>query len=327
MKTKVSVIVPVCNVEKYLEDAITSVLHQTLEDFEIIAVDDGSTDRSGEILDKYAERDSRIHVIHKKNTGYGHTMNVGIDAAKGEYIAFLEADDQMNPNMLKDLYTVASSMKVEIVKADFVKFWDSPEGIKERMVRTALKPSMYYRVFNPKTAEPAFFLCAVMSWTGIYQRDFLERWNIRHNETPGAAYQDNGFWFQIMSRATKVTFIDSIGYRYRIDNPNSSVRQTGRIYSMNEEYAFIYSYIFTRPELHYMFPVYWYRKYENDRFTLRRIIKSARYNYVKHMEEEFRSAANRGSLNPAYFTKKYWDEVQLLLNDVDAYFEQYGNME
>ena len=90
---KVSIIMPACNVQSFLKECMDSVVSQTLEDIEIICVDDGSTDSTGEILDQYAQADSRVKVIHKVNTGYGNSMNVGLDAASGEYIGIIETDD------------------------------------------------------------------------------------------------------------------------------------------------------------------------------------------------------------------------------------------
>ena len=108
---KVSVIIPVYNAEKYVKDALESVMVQSLTEIEILAVDDGSTDRTGEILEDYSQKDERIRVIHKKNTGYGNTMNVGMDHARGKYLAVLESDDRMLPDMLKNLYTVAETLQ------------------------------------------------------------------------------------------------------------------------------------------------------------------------------------------------------------------------
>lgn len=104
---KVSILMPACNVEKFLRECMDSVVNQTLEDIEIICIDDGSKDATGDILDEYAEKDSRIKVIHKPNSGYGHSMNVGIDNATGEYIGIVETDDFADLNMFEELYAVA----------------------------------------------------------------------------------------------------------------------------------------------------------------------------------------------------------------------------
>lgn len=109
---KVSVIVPIYNTEKYLRRCIDSILAQTYTDFELILIDDGSTDNSGKICDEYAKINSRIHVIHKQNCGVSSARNVGIDTAKGEYIAFVDADDFVDKNYLSALALQSADMIV-----------------------------------------------------------------------------------------------------------------------------------------------------------------------------------------------------------------------
>ena len=100
----VSVIVPVFNVEKYLDKCIESLIKQKLKDIEIILVDDGSTDLSGKICDEWKTRDSRIQVIHKKNGGLSDARNVGVELAKGKYIGFVDSDDYVSDDMFQILY-------------------------------------------------------------------------------------------------------------------------------------------------------------------------------------------------------------------------------
>ena len=108
MDIKVSVIVPVYNVENYIEQALNSLLGQTLSDLEIIAVDDGSSDKSGEILDQYAqEYPQRIEVLHIQNSGAGNARNEGLKRAKGKYIGFLDSDDWVAEDMYETLYNKA----------------------------------------------------------------------------------------------------------------------------------------------------------------------------------------------------------------------------
>ena len=111
---KVSIIVPVYNVEKYLEKCLDSIVKQTYENIEIILVDDGSTDKSGTILDQYAEMDNRISVIHKKNEGVSTARNTGIEAARGEYICFADADDYLMPDYVEYLLTLAVDKNADI---------------------------------------------------------------------------------------------------------------------------------------------------------------------------------------------------------------------
>lgn len=104
---KVSVVVPIYNTEPYLERCMQSLLSQTLKDIEIILVDDGSPDCSPKMCDEYAQKDSRIKVIHKRNAGLGYARNSGLEIATGEYVAFIDSDDYIAPNMYEKLYNTA----------------------------------------------------------------------------------------------------------------------------------------------------------------------------------------------------------------------------
>ena len=128
---KVSVIIPVYNVEEYLEECMESVIHQTLKEIEILCVNDGSTDHSLQILEQYAKKDDRIRIISQKNGGYGKAMNQGLDAASGEYIGIVEPDDYVPLNMYEDLYRKAKEQNLDFVKADFYRFVTAENGNKE----------------------------------------------------------------------------------------------------------------------------------------------------------------------------------------------------
>ena len=116
---KISIIIPVYNVEKYLRECLDSVLNQTLEDIEVICVNDGSTDSSANILEEYRLKDKRLRVIHKENSGYGHSMNVGFEATTGEYVGIVESDDFVKPTMFEELYNIANREHADVVKSDF----------------------------------------------------------------------------------------------------------------------------------------------------------------------------------------------------------------
>lgn len=116
---KVSVIVPVYKAEKYLRKCVDSILAQTFRDFEVILVDDGSPDGSGEICDEYARRDARVRVIHKANGGVSSARQAGLDAARGEYTIHADPDDWVEPNMLEELYAKAKAEDADMVICDF----------------------------------------------------------------------------------------------------------------------------------------------------------------------------------------------------------------
>lgn len=119
----ISVIMPTYKVEEYFQQCIESVLNQTLKDIEIIPVDDGSPDKCGEIMDYYAEKDHRVKPIHQKNGGYGKAVNSGFDKASGKYVAIVETDDFIEPNMLEVLYKAAEKHQANVVKAGFKKLY------------------------------------------------------------------------------------------------------------------------------------------------------------------------------------------------------------
>lgn len=233
---KVSVIIPVYNVRTYLAECLDSVIVQTLKDIEMICVDDGSTDGSAEILDGYAARDSRMRVIHKTNSGYGHAMNVGIDAAHGEYIGIVESDDKVEPDFLKTLYDAVKENDIDIVKSEFI-CWLPSMNYTYRYHGSGME--RYFGKILPK--DKLWIRCqfSMNTWTGLYRRTFLEKYKIRHHESPGASYQDNGFWMQGMIFADRVMVLDYAGYYYRQDNENASIKDAGKVYAMSDEYEWL----------------------------------------------------------------------------------------
>lgn len=198
---KISVIVPVYNAEKYLVQCLDSILAQTLEEIEVICVDDGSADDSGTILDQYALKDERVKVLHRENQGYGSAMNVGLDAATGEYIGIVESDDCILPEMYGTLYKEADAENLDLIKSDAF-FWYETIGYK-KSTHSACLDRYYDRILGDLDRN-IFFDFFMNIWTGIYKREFLISENIRFHESPGASYQDNGFWIQTLDRKSVV---------------------------------------------------------------------------------------------------------------------------
>lgn len=233
---KVSVIVPVYNTEKYLIACMDSILCQTLEDIEVICVDDGSSDASASILDTYARRDVRVQVIHKENQGYGHSLNTGVNLATGDYIGIVESDDCILPEMYEILYNLAYVNDLDIVKSDIFYWWEEMDYI-HKAHRDNLE-NYYNRVLEEED-RVVFFSFYMNTWTGIYRRTFLEKNHIYHNESPGASYQDNGFWIQTMSMCRRAMWVDKAFYKYRQDNPSASIKSSSKIWAMSDEYDYV----------------------------------------------------------------------------------------
>lgn len=240
---KVSVIVPIYNAEQYLEECLESIRCQSLQDIEIICVDDGSTDSSLSIMQQYAQRDSRFRIIHKENSGYGSSMNLGIDAVRGKYIGIVESDDWIPKEMMQTLYECAEMNEVDFVKADFYRFVYQADGtIRKIYNHLAWDPQYYNRVLNPSD-ETETFKFIMNIWSGIYNTDFIRRNYIRFHETPGASFQDNGFWFQTFALAKRAYFLNRPLYMNRRDNPLSSVNNKEKVFASCLEYDFIREWV------------------------------------------------------------------------------------
>jgi glycosyltransferase involved in cell wall biosynthesis len=228
---------PCLNSARYIREALDSVISQSLRDIEILIVDAGSTDGTEEILNEYAQKDPRAKILHSSKKNVGHQYNLGMDAAKGEYIGFVESDDHIASDMYKCLYDVAAKAgDVDYVKANYDMFLDFPE---ERIFLpygpiAPEKSCLYDRILGPKELS-SLLPRDVYIWNGIYSKDFINRNGIRFNETPGAAFQDAGFLVQTLALADKAFYIDRSLYRYRRDNPGSSfIDKRGYVFVMDE---------------------------------------------------------------------------------------------
>lgn len=320
---KVSIIIPTYNVEEYLRQCMDSVINQTLKDIEIICIDDGSSDNSGKILDEYAKNDDRIKVIHKENKGLGHTYNVGMDNATGEYMGFVEPDDYVALNMYEKLYNIAKEKDLDLIKADFYRFI----GDKKTYNKLDSSEQFYNQIIEPNKTKEAFnFVMNV--WSGIYKRDFVEKYNIRYNETPGASFQDNGFWFQSLAWAKRAYFLNEPYYMNRRDNPNSSVKSKEKVFCMNDEYAFIGNILDKNPELKKeLLGVYHYKKYGNYIWTFHRIDNKFKKGFLNRISKEFQLAYNNNEIDETLFNKKQLKDFKLIVkNPMKFYRKKMSNL-
>jgi len=319
---KVSIIVPVCNVEEFLPECLDSCINQTLNEIEIICVNDGSSDNSLKILKEYATKDNRIKIIDKDNAGYGHTMNIGIDMASGEYIGFVESDDYIKSDMYEKLYEIAIMNDLDMIKSDFYRFTIDETGhVQKRLDRVAARaPDLYNKIVNPKKDTRVFKL-VMQTWCGIYKKKFLISNNIRHNETPGASYQDNGFWFQSFMYANKVYFYNQAFYMNRRDNPNSSVYNKGKVYCMHDEYIYIKNILLKHPKLYELFKYqYTHKKFLNFLFTYKRIATQFKYEYLFSIQKEIMDAEKHSEIKWEEFDKKDRIDLKQILEDPVEFF-------
>ena len=219
---RVSVIFPIYNNEKYLERCVRSVMEQTLKEIELILIDDGSVDGAPAICDRLAAEDGRIRVIHKANEGSAAGLNQGIELARGEFIAFVESDDSVEPDMYETMYERAVALNADIVKCGF--YYCDRDGRHEA--------DFFYRiaeedeVFAAKD-RPDIFLFHASIWAALYRRSFIEAHKLRFIVTPGATYSDFSWMAAVYAYAGRMAICRRAFYNYTFDNPNSSRVQEG----------------------------------------------------------------------------------------------------
>ncbi len=313
----VSIVMPVYNVASYLAECIDSILAQTLQDWELIVVNDGSTDDSLSIIESYVARDKRVRVISKVNEGYGKAMNTGIDAAAGEYIGIVESDDIIDAQMYERLYQLAKQHDADMVKGGYQYFWDM-EGQARRYEAGGRCPaSLEEKLCTPAT-EPQCYRIPLYTWAGIYRRSWIEHWGIRHHETPGASYQDNGFWFQTLSLAKRAIWTNEVFYSYRQTNVNSSIHKKGDYDVPMREFDYIQRMLEEKsPERWEMVkpafaPAWWAAMY----YTYKRIDPKYHVLFLKELDSRMQPWIESGHLH----TEKHlnYREAQFLLSMQNA---------
>lgn len=220
---KVSVIVPVYNTEKYLDECLRSIENQTLKEIEIILVNDGSKDGSYKILEKHAKNDNRIKVLNQENAGVAAARNHGLREAKGDYVAFVDSDDVIAPWAYEKLYESAKKYRVNVVASELTKFEDGTDPDIDGMQYDETKVSFhkrrkYQNPFYDMIDNTAFMV------TKIYRRSFLAENNIWFKEGV-THYEDGLFNFLVFARLREVVQDKNPFYCYRIDRPGSAVTE------------------------------------------------------------------------------------------------------
>lgn len=216
---KVSIVMPVYNVEKYLRECLESITSQTLKDFEVICINDGSTDNSLAILQEYANKDPRFKIISQQNQGQGVARNKGVDLITGEYIQFIDPDDWVETNMLETLYNFASKHSSNVVKFNYSIYNDYSGKLKRYDFVKQIKEDFNYDL-NQKTnyswrelKNGCLTKLGLHVWSYFYNADFIKRNNIRF--APNKHGEDHLFADGAILFADKVDFFNEYLYFYR----------------------------------------------------------------------------------------------------------------
>ena len=238
-KVKVSIVVPCLNVKNYIRECLDSLINQSLKEIEILCVDAFSTDGTREIIEEYQKKDSRVLLLDDDKKSSGYADNLGISKAKGEYVGIVESDDYVEIDMMETLYAKAIEYELDYIKGNFKRFATLNGKRIFFFETTSMKElEISNKVINPAD-YPRLLIRDGYMWKGIYKKDFIERYDIKLNETKGAAYQDNGFLHQTICQAKRAMYIDDAFYMYRCDNENSSFLNKKGLMMMLEEYRYV----------------------------------------------------------------------------------------
>ena len=212
----ISVIVPVYRVEEYLERCVKSILSQTYENLEVILVDDGSPDQCPAICDACAEKDARVKVIHQENKGLSGARNAGIDAASGEYLAFVDSDDYVSPHFIEELYQLLQDTGCAIGQCRFS--YVKGDGLVE-------KGDSAFCIYRGESLMEQLYgseekaTCFVVAWNKLYRAELVKETGIRYPE--GRIHEDEATTYRLFHEAKKLAFLDRVLYGYYTENGGS----------------------------------------------------------------------------------------------------------
>lgn len=218
---KVSIVIPIYNVEKYLRSCIDSIIGQSFQDFELILVNDGSIDSSLEICREYEQRDKRIKVINKKNGGLSSARNAGLSVAKGNYISFIDPDDYINKEYFNILVNEAEENNCDVVVCGYKTVPNNIEITPSYKLNTVLKGTDF--ILSSDSVHSKNELCFV--WRYLYKFELINKNKILFNEKIYIG-EDVAFNLEVLVNCKRVIAISDILYYYTINNPNSLMRNT-----------------------------------------------------------------------------------------------------
>ena len=296
---KISVIVPVYNVENYLIKCLESLVYQTLKDIELICVNDGSTDGSLSILEDYQKRFSQVKVYTKSNGGLSDARNYGLKHAVGEYIAFVDSDDYVSLNMFEILYKTIKQAQADLCIAQIKEVYPTYE-----------KELVDHNEIYPLLGHPTV-------WNKLYKHEWIKRYQI---EFPvGLWYEDNVFTYKYLLNHPKIVYVNDFLYYYRKDRVGSimSSQTNPKIYDIYEVGEILSAYkdtcVLTDFEAQ-QFELYFIRG-----IFFRHLSKIIRLEW-----KNIRNLCAQLSYHYSYLMRYYpnWLENQLLLEDKDQYFSK-----
>lgn len=311
-RPSVSIVMPIYNASNFLKESLGGLVQQTLNNIEIICVNDGSTDNSLDIIKQYAFNDSRIKIIDKPNSGYGNTMNEGIKISTGEYIGILEPDDFCDNTMFENLYLAAKSNNADVVKSNYYEYTTQKN---ENNFFEVLEGLEYNQLTSAAENEQIIFRRPCI-WSAIYKKDLLEENHIVFNETPGASYQDTAFAFKVWVSAKRVMFVKDAYLHYRIDNDNSSVKSSGKIFSICDEFQSMQAFLNEDKNKKEKYSkILQVLKLDSYTWNLNRITAEFQNVFKDQIALDYIKADYEHALDQKYFDPYRWQLVQSYITD------------
>ena len=319
MRPLISIIIPTLNASMYIKECLDSICGQSLREIEIMVIDADSNDGTVEVVEEYSRRDKRITILRDTKRSTGFAKNLGIDRARAPYVLIVEPDDYIEKGALSILYENAERENLDIVKGGFNTFiGDDKDRFFFPKSVTNIKND-YGKVHNAKENNNVF-RWSMYEWLCLYRKDFLDKYNIRHNETPGAAFQDIGFCFLTLSLAQSVKLLENTVYHYRCDNPNSSVKDKKKIFNTCIEYEYIKARMESYTDAWEKVKCAFVREYFHSNFVCyERLFEELRHDLSERMHNDLIAYNNMGMIDKSRFSDTELQYVNMLLNSADEF--------
>lgn len=315
---RLSVIVPVYNVEQYLPRCIDSILQQTFKDLELILVDDGSSDGSGRICDAYAQQDSRVRTIHQKNQGQSVARNTALDIAQGEYIGFVDSDDAISPDMYQRLLDLADSCQADIAVCGYSEV-DMEGNVTAQYPKARKVPTIY----TSQNAIENFFpvICwdiGASLWDKVFKQSLFK--GLRF--PAGRIYEDTAIQLPLYDRCKKIIVAPTYDYQYycaRTDstmNAAYSVKRFDLIELAVSQYEF-FTYKTLKTQQGYALEQYT-RNYMINFFAVHISHKDLKENFLRY-EKQFRGYLKKILAEPRICNMRKFTVLMMYINEKLAY--------
>ena len=247
-------------------------------------------------------------------------MNLGMQEAKGDYVAILEPDDFLEPDAYKKLYTKAIEHNVDIVKGNYWFYWSKPK--EKNQLISVIKSSMANKVIDPQK-EPEIYLALPSIWSAIYKRSYLIENKISFLETPGASFQDLSFTFKIWAFTHRIFLLEDPLLHYRQDNESSSVNDPDKAFCIVKELDEIERTSESMPNKTELQPYVYRIKYDNYMWNYQRLTPEIRSIFLEEMVRELKNGQLKGHYNANIFGSWQNKNLQFLLNDPQKFLQSF----